>query len=136
MTEEELWDDLNYPLTEINGLMAFTYRNLVAIGELRERLKDYEDLEEQGKLIKLPFKLGDTVYELVEGFVEPCTVQTIFIADYTDKKGKVSYMAEINYDREDCPYTSSEIFLTDIGKTVFLSEPEAEQALKERRDKQ
>lgn len=129
LMEEELWDDLNYPLTEINGLMAFTYRNLVAIGELRERLKEYEDLEEQGKLINLPIKLGDTIYMLSEGFIEPCTVETIFIADYTDKKGKVSYMAEIHYDMEDCPYVSTEIFLTDIGKTVFLSEPEAEQAL-------
>lgn len=134
--DEELWDNLNYPLIDVNGLVAFTYRNLVAIGELRERLKEYEDLEDQGKILKLPFMPGDAVYMLSEGFVEPCTVETIFIADYTDKKGKVSYMAEIHYDREDCPYVSTEIFLTDIGKTVFLSEPEAEQALKERRNKQ
>lgn len=26
------------------------------------KLKDYEDLEEQGRLIKLPCKVGDTVY--------------------------------------------------------------------------
>ena len=27
-----------------------------------EKLADYEDLEEQGRLIKLPCKVGDTVY--------------------------------------------------------------------------
>ena len=30
------------------------------------KLKDYEDLEEQGKLLKLPCALGDTVYEVQE----------------------------------------------------------------------
>lgn len=28
----------------------------------RERLKEYEDLEEQGRLVKLPCKVGDTIY--------------------------------------------------------------------------
>lgn len=100
---------------------------------LAEKLADYENLEEQGKLLKLPFKPGDTVYELSECFVEPCTVKTIYIEDYTDKEGNSSYMAEIHYDREDCPYVSTEIFLTDIGKTVFLTREEAEKTLKERR---
>ena len=40
-------------------------------------------------------------------------------------------MAEIHYDREDCPYVSTEIYFTDIGKTVFLTKAEAEQKLKE-----
>lgn len=34
------------------GLIAVFYRNLWAMADLRERLKKYEDLEEQGKLIK------------------------------------------------------------------------------------
>lgn len=42
--DEELWDNLQYPLTSIDGLLAFTYRNLVAICRLRGRLKQYEDL--------------------------------------------------------------------------------------------
>lgn len=39
--------------------------------------------------------------------------------------------AEIHYDREDCPYVSTEIYFTDIGKTVFLTQSEAEQKLNE-----
>ena len=96
-----------------------------------EKLGKYEDLEEQGRLIKLPCKVGDTVYYISEGFIEPCTVETIFISDYTDKDGNCSYIAEIHYDREDCPYVSTEIYFTDIGKTVFLTQAEAEQKLKE-----
>ena len=90
------------------------------------KLADYEDLEEQGLLLRLPCKVGDTVYYISEGFIEPCTVETIFISDYTDKDGNCSYMAEIHYDREDCPYVSTEIYFTDIGKTVFLTRAEVE----------
>jgi hypothetical protein len=36
------------------GLLALFYRNLWAMADLREKLKEYEDLEEQGRLIKLP----------------------------------------------------------------------------------
>ena len=96
-----------------------------------EKLGKYEDSEEQGRLIKLPCKVRDTVYYISEGFIEPCTVETIFISDYTDKYGNCSYMAEIHFDREDCPYVSTEIYFTDIGKTIFLTKDEAEQKLKE-----
>lgn len=95
------------------------------------KLAEYENLEEQGRLLKLPCKVGDTVYYISEGFVEPCTIEVIFLADYTDENGNCSYMAEIHYDREDCPYVSTEIYFTDIGKTVFLAKSEAEAKLKE-----
>lgn len=58
-----------------------------------EAVKRYEEM--------FPCKVGDTVYEICEGFIEPCTVEAIFIADYKDKEGNSSYMAEIHYDRED-----------------------------------
>lgn len=97
-----------------------------------EHLVEYEDAEENGQLIHLPCKVGGTVYELSEGFVEECTVEIIFISNYTDDNGETSYMAELHYEREDCPYISTEIYFTDIGKTVFLTREEAEQALKAR----
>ena len=34
------------------------------------------------------------------------------------------------YDRDDCPYVSTEMYFTDIGETVFLTETEAEAKLK------
>jgi len=48
------------------GLIATFYQNLWAMAELREKLKYYEDLEEQGWLLVLPCKVGDVVYEIIE----------------------------------------------------------------------
>ena len=103
----------------------------VTIREVINKLAEYEDLEEKGKLPKLPCAVGDTVYEICEGFIEPCTVEVIFLADYKDKDGNPSYMMEIHYDRKDCPWVSTEVYFTDIGKTVFLTKSAAGAALKE-----
>ena len=34
------------------------------IGDILEKLAEYEDLEEQGLLLRLPCKVGDTIYEV------------------------------------------------------------------------
>ena len=44
------------------GLLALFYRNIWAMADLREKLKDYEDAEEQGRYIKLPEKVEETEY--------------------------------------------------------------------------
>lgn len=95
------------------------------------KLADYEDAEEQGLILRLPCKVGDKVYQIRENFIEPCTVETIFLGNYTDRNGNCCNMAEIYYDRDDCPYVSTEMYFTDIGETVFLTETEAEAKLKE-----
>lgn len=51
---------LSVGVSDTIGLLAVFYRNLWAMAELREKLKEYEDLEEQGRLIKLPVKDGTT----------------------------------------------------------------------------
>lgn len=98
-----------------------------------EKLAAYEDAEEQGLFLRLPCKVGDKVYLISENFIEPCTVETIFLGNYRDRNGNWCNMAEIHYDRDDCPYVSTEIYFTDIGETVFLTESEAEAKLAEMR---
>ncbi|TGX99198.1 hypothetical protein E5357_06200 [Hominisplanchenecus murintestinalis] len=72
---------------------------------------DYEDLEEQSKLLKLPCAVGDTVYVL-----------RLDNAAYMINNEKVWEIVEDKF----------EIFHFDsIGKTVFLTREEAEAALKE-----
>lgn len=44
------------------GLLALFYRNLWAMADLREKLKYYEDSEEQGRYIKLPEKIEEKEY--------------------------------------------------------------------------
>ena len=78
----------------------------------------------------LPVKVEQTVHYIFDGFIEPCTVEVIFLSDYEDKDGNCTYMADIHFDRDDCPYTVAEIYFTDIGKTIFLTKEEAEKALK------
>ena len=57
--DEEMIENLQYDITqEPIGLIALFYRNLWAMADLRERLKDYEDAEEQGLLLRLPCKIG------------------------------------------------------------------------------
>lgn len=132
--DEEVLDNLTIdPFSDVRGLIALFYRNLWAMADLREKLKYYEDAEEQGLLLRLPCKVGDKVYQISENFIEPCTVEVIYLADYVDGDGNHCNMAEIHYDRYDCPYVSTEIYFTDFGKTVFLTREEA--MLKEMEEK-
>ena len=63
--DEEMLENLQYDITkEPIGLIALFYRNLWAMADLREKLKEYEDLEEQGLLLRSPIKVGDTVYAI------------------------------------------------------------------------
>ena len=92
------------------------------------KLKDYEDLEEQGLLLKLPCKVGDIIYEVDEAILLDDVIEPI--------KCKVTYIllkTEIHIDVEvieghgiGSTYTFE---LEDFGKTVFLTKEEAEKAL-------
>ncbi len=81
-----------------------------AVQNIIDRLAHYEDLEEQERLIKLPCKIGDTVYQLVEIDCEDC--------DYCDHE---------TCNEERCPQQIIErpFSLSLLGK-VFVSRDEAE----------
>ena len=71
-----------------------------------EKLCEYEDLEEQGLLLKLPCKVGDTVYHVVQGrIVEVSNVDLFFL---------LLSVAENRFNN-----------------SVFLTQAEAEQKLNE-----
>lgn len=75
-----------------------------------ERLKEYEDMEEQGRLMLLPCPMGSTIYMIVTKHTkgrEPFS----FI--------KTTELMESNVFR----------VCRDYGKTVFLTREEAEGAL-------
>ena len=76
------------------------------IDAVYRKLKEYEDLEEQGRLISLPCKVGDTVYHVVQGrIVEVSNVDLFFL---------LLSVAENRFNN-----------------SVFLTRSEAEQKLKE-----
>ena len=83
--------------------------------DVMKKLAEYEDAEEQGLLLRLPCKVGETVYVLTpkkNDYIE------------TDVKRMVVYDNDI--DIVTCICVRS---IKEIGKTVFLSREEAEQAL-------
>jgi hypothetical protein len=99
------------------GENSYDYKNL-----LIERLGKYEDLDEQGRLIKLPCKVGDVVYVTESTLVEAMCVR---IQLDGDRNGIWINAKEYPYDR----WISFKAF----GKTVFLTKSEAEAKLKELR---
>lgn len=66
LSDEEVDDYMDSMLSvEIDstiGLLALFYRNLWAMADLQEKLKYYEDAEEQGRYIKLPEKIEEKEY--------------------------------------------------------------------------
>lgn len=96
-------------------------------GKAVDKLAEYEDLEEQNKLLKLPCAVGDTVYE-VQDFrkrIQPYTIIAVHVSNCGNlygwelKDGKGVY-SNVNGFSE-----------YDLGKSVFLTREEAEAALKE-----
>lgn len=88
-----------------------------------DKLAMYEDLEEQDRLLKLPCRLGDTVYCIENKEIYTCTVGKISIS----KNNGV--WVEINFPKEMPDIVAIEYNLDDIGKTVFLAKSEAEAAM-------
>lgn len=105
-----------------------------------EKLADYEDAEEQGRLIKLPCKVGDTVYVVTSPF-------NVFDDIEYDENMKdevyESYVSSITfyecgeqyriYAKATNHFIGAYFRECDFGKTVFLTKSEAEAKLKELR---
>lgn len=84
----------------------------------------YRDLEEQGLLLRLPCKVGTTVYSIAnDGKIYPVKA--------TKEVRIVNGVLHIIC--ESCRY-SDLVSYGDFGNTVFLTQAEAEQKLKEMED--
>ena len=89
------------------------------IGDILEKLAEYEDLEEQGLLLRLPCKVGTTVYN------------TTWWDDVQEKvkvDGKTFYRTVHKHKVSKSTFSLVDIY--NFGKTVFLTKAEAEQKLK------
>ena len=91
------------------------------------RLAELEDKINNGTLIELPCKVGDTVYEVFKEhkppFIQETTIEKIVI---TEKGFKLRLSRNSVY----------ETAISSLGRTIFLTESEAESELKELRGKQ
>lgn len=109
------------------------------IDAVYRKLKDYEDLEEQGKLVKLSCKIGDDVW-----FVPSQTCYKLNILNKHSEANRVYHqkVAKITFSEngwylecdKDLEYATDHILIDKMYKeTWFLTKPEAEAKLKELR---
>lgn len=140
--DEEILDNLTIdPFSDVRGLIAVFYQNLWAMADLREKLKCYEDAEEQGLLLRLPCGIGADVYiipskvnyelNILNQHPENNKVyhQKVASVTFTEK----GWYIECDKDRE---YGTGRILPEKMYKeTWFLSQEEAEAKLAEMEEK-
>ena len=97
-----------------------------------ERLAEYEDLEEQGLLLRLPCKVGDTVWDNDYRKSYAYTITGFSFGtgeDYIDEP--VSLKEVVYYCSDYSGSITGSFAVSEIGKTVFITQAEAEQKLNE-----
>ena len=108
------------------------WENCKTIDDVIDRLAEYEGLEEQGRLIKLPCKVGDVVYRINIGAMKP--VIPLRVVEYRFKiVGNCIREKICCSDDFLCKQPSIIYYAEDIGNKVFLTKSEAEAKLKELR---
>lgn len=138
---EDLEERLNKVYGDCDGLLLSVVETLekhpcidMANNTLKSRLltdedvdkwEEYKQLEEQDRLLRLPCKVGDTVYGLSMGKIISLTVNEISIFCM---KGEKIINAKCQSDDKFRNYVEWE-----FGKTVFLTKSEAEAKMKELR---
>lgn len=103
------------------------WENCQIISNVIDKLAEYEDLEEQDRLIKLPCKVGDTVYVKMAQYCKTHYVEAE-VKDFVHfiSCGFCIVVTSKYFDKQNIPFS-------EFGKTVFLTKSEAEAKLKELR---
>ena len=109
-----------------------------SVCELLKQLEEYQLLEEQGRLIKLPCKVGNTLYKIIVDKYTKCSLhdkEFSLNCEYCEEKcdSKAIYVI-----KDFTVFDINEIifYMKTIGKTVFLTREEAEAKLKELRGRE
>ena len=95
--------------------------NCKTVENMIKKLATYEDLEEQGLLVRLPCKVGDDLYCIVNGEVKKLKVHSFGVPDFEIIDIEFKYVDGFKIVR----------FVGEVGKTVFLTHEEAENKLEE-----
>ena len=104
-------------LTVKEPTMGYYYSGY-STSDIINKLAEYEDLEEQGLLLKLPCKVGDKIYHIEDGNIYE--FKTTFIEVRRENGEYIFCIAFMDYKAE------------DFGKIVFLTKEEAEEALRKK----
>ena len=123
----ELWNDkpTNVQEQDIDNFNRDIRTIRDYIWDLEHKLKAYEDAEEQGLLLRLPCKVGDTLYEPRYSYINEYKVIGLI---YDIVKGKWKY--ELAY-QNGVEWARTIYAFEFIGTAIFLTKEEAEQKLAE-----
>lgn len=107
----------------------------VQIDDVYMKLRDYENAEENGRLLELPCKVGDIVffsdtYATTYTGVQAYQITNIIISQNKKHQWTKKYRAMLLLNEKTIDWQLNFSF-DDIGKTVFLTKKAAEAALKE-----
>lgn len=93
--------------------------------EEANKWQEYKDLEEQGLLVRLPCKVGDTVYVKLSAYCKTKYAEAQ-VRDYTYfiSCGFCVVVTSEKFDKQSIPFS-------EFGKSIFLTREEAEKALEE-----
>lgn len=125
-------------LKELKENGTFTGLELAKLAIMQKELKEYKDLEEHGLLVRLPCKVGDTVWVVTS---------PINVFDYDKYDGDAEYEVYESFLSSVSYYASGEQFRIyakvtnsfiaayfrecDFGKSIFFTREEAEKKLEE-----
>lgn len=120
-SEDRLLEPAHEPLKMSKGQMS------AEICRLRKFEKEINQKIESGRLVELPCKVGDMVYEFFKNhrppFIQETTIEKIVI---TEKGLRLKLARNAFY----------ETAISNLGKTLFLTREQAEARLKELQDKE
>lgn len=84
------------------------------------KYRQYKEAEEQGLLLRLPCKIGSMVYEIKKDLNQMKRETIEHNGHYYHRNIDVYFVTQVTFEIED---------FVELGKTVFLTKEEAEQAL-------
>lgn len=95
-----------------------------------KKLGMLEDLVEQKKILEIPYKIGDTVYDFkpfAEGSGDAEIFETLVteICVYKDRSGRLLFVVDDGNET---------FYADDFGKVAFLDREEAERKLEEKKN--
>lgn len=123
LEELKSYKDIGTPkeLKELKENGILNRLELAKLAIMQKELKKYKDLEEQGLLVRLPCKIGDDLYCIVNGEVKKLKVHSFGVPDFEITDIEFKYVDGFKIVR----------FVGELGKTVFLTREEAEKKLEE-----
>ena len=121
---------LNCQECQYHGLFCMICTDYHCINALKTRLAELEDRIENGTLIELPCKVGDTAYHLSDKTV---LGEVVVKTSYSITNNKIDLCNSCIYTNDIGDKYYNYYRLSKLGKSLFLTKAEAEKKLLELR---